>query len=214
MSLQNSNSHMLLAIVLASLSGLSKGIRFYNDVGSISDEEISPVECFQGKLTFKCRHINACKKYIKGIEGVCGKLTLRNTAKKASMQQAQYDDPRRRAPVSGLANPYFVTELQNITVTEGDDVNLKCVASGSPVPRVSISSMRTYRKLRYSNRYRRRKTGFRDAYTEFTIFQIKTTNEGWYRCAAVNSHDYLISDGYVRVQADPCRNMVWRVGGM
>ena len=48
----------------------------------------------------------------------------------AAAEAAQFDD--YRSQVVATSNPYFVTELRNITVKEGDTITLRCVASGEP----------------------------------------------------------------------------------
>jgi len=196
---------MLLALFLISLSGLAEGLRFYDSVGSITSDDISATDCYKGSIDFRCNHIKACGKYLRSLARICQRKDQRKVALKAAAEAAQFDD--YRSQVVATSNPYYVTELRNITVKEGDTITLRCVASGNPIPRVAISTKKMYRKLRYANRYRNINTGFRDVSSEFTIFDITLDNEGWYRCAAVNSHDYLISDAYVTVQTDPCKGV-------
>ena len=43
--------------------------------------------------------------------------------------QVQYDEPNDRAPLK-VTNPHFLTTLSNVTVLEGDNLVLKCSASG------------------------------------------------------------------------------------
>lgn len=196
---------MLFALLLISLGSLSEGLRFYNNVGSITTEDITAMDCYKGNINFRCKYVEACGLYLQSLARICDRKNQRKVALKAAAEAAQFDD--YRSQVVATSNPYFVSELRNITVQEGDTITLRCVASGNPIPRVAISTKQMYRKLRYSNRYRNVDTGYRDVHSEFTIFDITLANEGWYRCAAVNSHDYLISDAYVTVQTDPCKDV-------
>lgn len=184
----------------------------------MSDNDVRPRDCMSRRkdYDFRCGHINVCKLYVRGLEKRCLRLQQQERRLEQALLQAPQEDYRAPAGSAQLDespdrltatdNPYFVNKLRNMTVTEGDTVSLHCTASGKPIPRVAISSMKMYRKLRYTSRGSRPNSGYRDVQSEFTMFNVTQQNTGWYRCAAVNSHNYLTSDAYIKVLPNPCLN--------
>ena len=70
-----------------------------------------------------------------------------------------------------LAVPSSITPIQNKTVTEGDNVTLNCMASGTPPPTVSWVKVSSGQRLNRS---------------ELVLTNINRSEAGEYRCDASN----------------------------
>ena len=85
--------------------------------------------------------------------------------------------------VSFLVQPEFISNPENLTVTEGEDVNLQCEVSGNPIPDVRWTKDGEAVNIRDQ----RINVSFMGNTSILRIVSVVQADQGLYRCVANNS---------------------------
>ena len=105
--------------------------------------------------------------------------------------------------------PVITGVPENVTAVVGSTVSFQCKASGSPTP--DILFVRDSEESRYDPHKQSSSIGAGGAATEVsvlkTLHNIVQADEGWYMCLASNAWGHVVSEAYLDIVEDLCREV-------